>query len=259
MRRIGGIAFGIATQAVFLATVWRLFAFLAGGHANQAAGPLWLDALLALQFAVPHSVLLHPAIRRRLARWIGDPFYGCFYCVATCAGLWLLFAGWRASPICLWKFDGSSAGLLTAGFYAAWAGLFYSLALTGLGYQTGLTPWLYWLRRLPAPRREFRPRGAYRWLRHPVYLSFLGLLWFTPAMTLDRAVLVSVWTAYIFVGSCLKDARLLFYLGEHYRRYAADVPGYPGVSLGPLARWSSPQQADEQIVPTGLVPSHRTA
>ena len=31
---------------------------------------------------------------------------------------------------------------------------------------------------LPQERREFQPRGAYSFLRHPVYLSFLGLVWF---------------------------------------------------------------------------------
>ena len=80
------------------------------------------------------------------------------------------------------------------------------------------------------------PRGAYLWLRHPVYLSFLGLIWFTPTMTADHAVLTGIWTTYIFVGSCLKDRRLLFYLGDSYRNYQAAVAGYPGMPLGPLAR-----------------------
>jgi hypothetical protein len=43
-------------------------------------------------------------------------------------------------------------------------------------------------------------------LPRPVYLSFLGLIWFAP---LDRVVLMSAWSAYIFVGSVLKDRRLL--------------------------------------------------
>jgi protein-S-isoprenylcysteine O-methyltransferase Ste14 len=124
-----------------------------------------------------------------------------------------------------------------SGFYASWVSLFLSLRITGVGYQSGWTQWTYWLRRQPLPQREFRERGAYRWLRHPVYLSFLGLVWFTPRMSADHALLTGVWTVYVFIGSWLKDRRLFFYLGNAYREYASRVPGYPGMLFGPLGKW----------------------
>ena len=55
-------------------------------------------------------------------------------------------------------------------------------------------------------------------------------------VTLDRAVLMVVWSVYILVGRVLKDRRLLFFIGTTYRDYQARVPGYPGMPLGPLAR-----------------------
>ena len=61
-------------------------------------------------------------------------------------------------------------------------------------------------------------------MRHPVSLIFLGLVWLVPVVTLDRAVLIAIWTASISVGRVLKDTRLLFYVGDEYRRYRADVP-----------------------------------
>lgn len=126
--------------------------------------------------------------------------------------------------------------IMQAGFYGAWVGLFYSLYLSGLGYQTGLTPWWYWLRRQPQPRRQFEIRSLYRWLRHPIYLSFLGLIWFTPRMTWDHVLLTTIWTTYIFIGSYLKDERLAYYLGDSYRRYQEQVVGYPLMFFGPLGR-----------------------
>jgi hypothetical protein len=57
-------------------------------------------------------------------------------------------------------------------------------------------------------------------------MSFLGLTWFTPDMTIDRAVLVTIWTVYIFLGSLLKDFRLQYYLGNTYQDYRARVPAY---------------------------------
>ena len=82
-------------------------------------------------------------------------------------------------------------------------------------------------------------------MRHPVYLCFLGLIWFTPKMTLDHAVLTGIWTIYIGLGSILKDQRLLFYLGDSYRIYMEKVAGYPIVTLGPLAR-RTPRAADKR-------------
>lgn len=116
-------------------------------------------------------------------------------------------------------------------FYVSWFALLYSLSLTGMGYQNGWTPFYYWLRQQQPPRREFKPRGAYKLIRHPVYLSFLGLVWFTPRMTLDHAALTAIWTGYIFYGSFLKDRRLEGFIGESYKRYESEVPGFP------LGRW----------------------
>jgi protein-S-isoprenylcysteine O-methyltransferase Ste14 len=244
MRRAAGIAVGVLTHVLFGYTVWRLFGFLKGdltGHASQwlTYGPasLGFDALLAAQFAVVHSALLLPATRRRLGRWIASPFYGCFFCVATCACLLLTIQCWRSAPQqVFWALQGWPGRVIEGCFYATWVALFYSLSLTGLGYQTGWTPWWHWLRGRPLPPRDFRPHGAYHLLRHPIYLSFLGLIWFTPTMTADRAVLTAVWTVYIFVGSYLKDERLAHYLGPPYRRYQQQVAGYPFMLFGPLAK-----------------------
>ena len=72
--------------------------------------------------------------------------------------------------------------------------------------------------------RPFVPQSVYRFLRHPVYLSFLGLVWLVPVVTLDKAALIGFWTVSISVGSVRKDRRLLFYVGDEYRSYQADVP-----------------------------------
>ena len=235
MSRTLGIAFAAATHALFGVTVWYLFWFLHGPVA-PSGGVLLRDGWLALQFALLHSLLLWPPTRRRLTAWIPAPFYGCFFCMATCLSLLLTIAFWRSSPIVLWSLEGGGKTAMEIAFLAAWVALFYSLSLTGLGYQTGWTPFWYWLRGRPAPRRDFVPRGAYHFLRHPIYLSFLALVWLTPRMSLDHAVLTGIWTLYIFVGSYLKDRRLVHFLGDAYRAYQARVPGYPLVPFGPLGK-----------------------
>ena len=237
--RACGIAFGVGTQIFFAVTVYYLFFFLRDGITRPTVGWLAMDCALALQFAVIHSLLLLPRSRSMLARIIPSQLYGNLFALATCAGLSLMFVTWRSSPVLIWEASGWSRIVISAGFYASWASLIYSLKLVGLGYQTGWTQWVHWLRREALPRREFVQRSVYGWMRHPVYLSFLGLIWFTPRMTADHAVLTGLWTVYIFAGSYLKDQRLTFYLGDTYREYASRVPGYPGVFFGPLGKWRS--------------------
>jgi protein-S-isoprenylcysteine O-methyltransferase Ste14 len=125
-----------------------------------------------------------------------------------------------------------------AGYVLSWVALLYSISLTGFGYQTGWTNWCAWARGREIPARTFEPKGAYLLLRHPVYLSLLAMVWLNPELTLDRVLFGVVWTAYIFLGSYLKDRRLSFYLGDVYRQYQARVPGYPFIPFGPLGRLS---------------------
>jgi protein-S-isoprenylcysteine O-methyltransferase Ste14 len=236
-------AFGWIVHAIFVATACSVFVFLRGpdvapdtGAAEGLGFSLAIDVLVALGFAVPHSVLLRPGVRERLTKFIPAPMYGVFFCFVTCATLASVMAFWRPFGGLVWNATGIGRDLVRTGYYLSWVGLFYSLWLNGMGYQTGWVPWRAWIAGEKPPRRDFQPHGPYRILRHPTYLSFLGLIWFAPVVTVDRALLIGIWTAYVFVGSYFKDRRLEHYLGDSYRRYSAEVPGYPGMLVGPLGR-----------------------
>lgn len=243
MARGIGLLFGVLTHLLFGWTVYRLFPFLqvnSHGYLSDwasAHAPLpWYawNALLAVQFAAIHSWLLHPKTRGRLERFLPSAFYGCFFCVATCLCLLLVIEFWRHESPIVWNLTGVTGWLVSAAFIASWPLLLYSLSLTGLGYQTGWTPWWSWVRGRKPPRRNFEPRGLYHLLRHPIYLAFLALIWFIPTMTIDRALLTGIWTIYIYIGSYLKDQRLIHYVGEPYRQYQSKVRGYPLMFAGPL-------------------------
>ena len=208
-----------------------------------------VDGFLALQFAVVHSLILLPAMRSRISQLMPSQLYGSVFAVATCATLWPMFLFWRASTHTLWEATGWAGVTIQACFYLSWVALFLSLRISGFGYQTGWTQWLYWYRREPLPRRPLSVNGPYRWMRHPAYLSFMGLIWFTPHMTADHAILTATWTAYIFVGSYLKDRRLLFYTGDAYRNYAparARLSRHVLRTLGKMASGGNEAPADSR-------------
>lgn len=236
LNRILGITFGVVTHALLAASVWYVFWFLKGGVVATETGSLTIDVALCAQFGILHSLLLHPAVRQRLSTWIESPHYGCFFCTVTCLSLLGTIYGWQPSPDVWWILPQPWHTLIGLAYLGSWVLLLYSISLTGFGWQSGATPWWNWVRGLAPPQRPVVMHSLYRWLRHPVYLGFLGLIWCTPVMTTDRAILCAIWTAYVFVGSTLKDRRLEFFLGDRYREYQARVPGYPGMVAGPLAR-----------------------
>jgi protein-S-isoprenylcysteine O-methyltransferase Ste14 len=165
------------------------------------------------------------------------------FSTVTCVQVWLIYAFWQADDRIVWQFEGPLALAIQACFAGSWLLLGYSMWLTGFGHQTGFTTWWAWVRKRKVAPREFQPRGLYLWLRHPIYFSFLGILWFTPVATADRLLLNLIWTGYIAVGSVLKDRRLLHYCGEKYRRYMECVPGYPLMPFGPLGKVAPPENA----------------
>ena len=229
------IAFGVISQAMFAVTVGLLFLFLWGINLSPASirtsngfvGWIVWDMALLCQFAVSHSILLLPSTRKRLSRFIPSPQYGVFFCFMTCLSLWATILLWKSCPMAVWDKSGIEGSAIHGALIVSWLSLFYSISLTGFGYQTGWTTWWAWFRRKKIAPRQFASHGAYRFFRHPIYLSFMGLIWSNPSMTADRFVLAVVWTIYIFIGSELKDRRLEFYIGDAYRSYRKRIPAYP--------------------------------
>jgi protein-S-isoprenylcysteine O-methyltransferase Ste14 len=261
-RRVFWIGFGGVNQLLFCATVPKLFVFLRGGagfsaYLSPEIDPgyhwLWIDSLLALQFAVLHSAMLWPPLRSRFNCLMPPALTGSFFSAASCVSLFLTMEFWQVSPFCVWSVAGAAETVVFVLFLTSWLALVYSLWITGFGYQTGFSSWWAWVRRQDPPRRVFSPKGPYRIIRHPVYLSFLGLVWFNPFMTVDRLTLAFWWTAHVFVGSYLKDRRLERFIGEPYRQYQARVPGYPLI-FGPLGRCAL-ESPDPPAATTPATPS----
>jgi len=252
MGRTFWIAFGGFNQVWFAFMVPQLFFLLYrgggdllgieaalgwSGAATVSPAVAWLiDVALLLQFGLWHSLFLIPSVQRRIQRAVPRELYGSLYAFIASTSVLLVCWFWQPLPGVVYAAEGGLAWMLLGAFLASWVLLVYSISYTGLGWQNGLTPWRAYIRNEKPPRRDMVTTGLYAWLRHPIYLSFLGLIWFTPRMTTEHLLMAAVWSVYIYAGSVHKDRRLLFYLGDGYREYMERVPGYPLVFWGPLAR-----------------------
>ena len=199
----------------------------------------WAIALalaLLVQFTIPHSVLMLPRVRDSIERFVPTELYAAFYSFVATSSLLLCRFLWQPLPGVIYETTGVLMWALLGAYLGSWVLLVYSLSLTGLGWQSGFTPWLCYIRRVPMPRRKFVTNNLYGLLRHPIYLGFLGLVCLTPRMTSDYLLRAVVLGVYVYIGSVLKDRRLTFYIGDRYRAYMASVRGYPLMLWGPLGR-----------------------
>jgi len=176
-------------------------------------------------------------VRKKLGRFISPAFYGLFFCTAACLTLLFTMSQWQVGDWAFWQLAGWPRVAVRTLYLTCWGTLFYSLCCSGFGYHTGWLPWWYWVRQKPIPRRPFGPRGAFSLIRHPGYMSFLGLVWFTPDMTSDRALLVGVWTIYIFFGQLPKGSEDDPLPGQH-------IPGISGPSSRLRPSHGEPREGD---------------
>jgi len=66
--------------------------------------------------------------------------------------------------------------------------------------------------------------GWYAYVRHPLYLGSLVLIWLIPAMTVNRLALIVVATLYFIIGAYFEERKLLRDFGGQYAEYRARTP-----------------------------------
>ncbi|MGZ6988868.1 MAG: methyltransferase family protein, partial [Thermoanaerobaculia bacterium] len=80
------------------------------------------------------------------------------------------------------------------------------------------------LRGTTAPSSVFVARGPFRYVRHPLYVFMLLLIWSTPRFSTDQLLFNVLSTAWIIVGTKLEERDLLVDFGQTYRQYQGSVP-----------------------------------
>jgi protein-S-isoprenylcysteine O-methyltransferase Ste14 len=66
--------------------------------------------------------------------------------------------------------------------------------------------------------------GFYGWVRHPLYLFGLLVLWLTPLMTLNMLVVYLSLTGYLLIGASFEEHKLARNFGAAYAAYKARTP-----------------------------------
>lgn len=215
-----------------------LAAFLFLGSLNlvdlrlgEAAG-LLLDTGLCLLFFVQHSSMVRRGYRRRLARFIDPAYHPALYSITSGLALLALLVLWQGSAQVLVAPGGIVRWVLRACFVLSVVGFLWGVRSLGSVDTFGIRSGLMAMHGRRPAELPFTVRGPYRWVRHPLYLFCLVMIWSCPDLTADRLLFNVLWTVWIVVGTMLEERDLVAALGEEYRDYQRRVPMLLPTRLG---------------------------
>lgn len=180
----------------------------------------WNVALFSL-FAVHHSAFARFGLRGRVTRALGPGVERPIY-VWVASLLFIAVAlGWRPLAGVAWEWPAHwhpwtwvlpVAGLVLTAVGARAVDVFdlAGIEVTGHVHETD----------------GFRlvDTGPYAFVRHPIYLGWLLIVWGVPVMTTGRLVFAIVSTFYLVVAVPFEERSLVTLYGDGYRAYQRRVP-----------------------------------
>jgi protein-S-isoprenylcysteine O-methyltransferase Ste14 len=182
------------------------------------------DGLLSIIFFVQHSGMVRTTFRDRIYDIIPPLYHGALYTFVSSLVLALVIVLWQELPAPIYELQGLALLLVRGFFFMTIAGCFWAMYSLRAFDTFGLEPIKGALsgKRIQPPK--FVVRGPYRWVRHPLYLLMILMIWSCPKLTCDRLFFNVLWTVWIWVGIVLEEGDLVATFGEKYQDYKKQVP-----------------------------------
>jgi len=225
--------YGLLSYALFFATFLYSIGFIGDFFVpvTMDSGPvlplgqaLAIDFALLGLFAVQHSGMARPAFKRWLTKYVPAPAERSTYVLLSSLCLILLYWQWKPLGGNVWSVEGQVGATVLYTLYGmGWLTVLISTFLINHFDLFGLRQvWLN-LRGKPYTQLPFRVPGPYRLVRHPLYIGWLMVVWFTPSMSVAHLFFAAVVTAYILVAIQFEGRDLVRHL-DGYAEYRKRVP-----------------------------------
>ena len=215
MAWLGGVAF-VLSLACFVYSYFIRFSDPV--PTGQGSGALMADFALFTAFALHHSVLARSGAKRWIASITGPRAERSMYVWVASVLFIAVCVLWQPIPGDFYQHRGILAGLHWAVVAAgAWltlraAGVIDPLELAGIRQiRCDLEP----------PR--FRVVGPYRYLRHPIYLGWVLVVFGVPEMNGTRLAFAAISTAYLVIAIPFEERSLIEVFGDQYGAYQRAV------------------------------------
>ena len=228
------LAYGVFCYALFLGVFLYTVGFIGnvGVPTSLDAAPrvsfqlaLLVNAGLLTLFAVQHSGMARPAFKRWLTKFVPSAAERSTYVLLSNLAFIAVFCFWQPMGGMLWNIDGSVPRAAMYGMFGVgWLIVLYATMLINHFDLFGLRQvWLYF-RNQPYTSLRFTEPSLYRWVRHPLYVGWITVVWATPTMTASHFLFAALVTGYILIAISFEERDLINAHGESYVEYRRRTP-----------------------------------
>lgn len=232
MRRFAFFAYGATCYVMFLGVFLYAIGFMGnfavpttldGELTGSLLTAMLINAALLSVFAVQHSVMARPWFKSWWTKFVPVPIERSTYVLFSNAAMILLFAFWKPMGGTLWNVDGTARIVLYALFGLGWLTVLYATFLVNHFDLFGMRQVTLYLLNKPYTQLPFREPSLYKHVRHPLYVGWIMVFWFTPTMTISHLLFAIATTAYILIAIQFEERDLSKAL-PGYSEYRKRVP-----------------------------------
>ena len=185
---------------------------------------LLIDTALLSLFALQHSIMARPGLKRLLTKIIPQEAERSTYVLASSLALILLFWQWQPLGGMVWHVQNQAGRALLYGGYAfGWLLVLLATLVINHFDLFGLRQVTRFLIGQQKSELRFVTPLLYRMVRHPLFVAWVCVFWFTPTMTVTHLFFAAVTSAYILVAIQLEE-RDLMQVHPEYAEYRKQVP-----------------------------------
>ncbi|MGK7939435.1 MAG: methanethiol S-methyltransferase [Crocosphaera sp.] len=234
LSKISVLTYGIICYLISSATLVYAVGFLSNmGVSNSLDSPtqgtlltaLLVDGTLLGVFALQHSVMARQSFKAWWTKLIPQPLERSTYVLLSSLALILLFWQWQPIGIPLWIIDNLVAKIVLYSLFAlGWIIVSFSTFLINHFDLFGIRQVYLYFQGKEYTHLPFKTPVLYNYVRHPLYVGWLLVVWMTPTITVAHFFLALMTTIYILIAIQLEEKDLVDIHGEKYQAYRREVP-----------------------------------
>jgi methanethiol S-methyltransferase len=187
-------------------------------------GVLFANAALSLIFFIQHSIMLRKWFRAHVLKFLPKPYLDPLFAISSALALLVMLIAWQDSSYVILSAEGAYRLIFRLLFLVSGAGFLWASHSLKSFDSFGTKRLLLHAENKQPKEMPLTIRGAYRFVRHPLYFFSLLMIWSSPDITADRLLFNILWSTWIVVGTLLEEKNLVQDFGEKYRDYQKAVP-----------------------------------